>query len=535
MTLSATRHRGARTVPTVQGAAAAILLAASLTGCATGRAPDRANRSVFPSFAESAPTSPSTRWTPPPELLERARQAARETPPAVPADLPTEKLASIAEAGATVDLPTLIDLALQTSPQTRETWAAARSAAEEVGSRSAAYYPQLDASASLERVHQSAIGGQFTFQITDYGPSLDLSYLLFSFGARKADVEQARQDLAAAGWEHNAAFQEVVLTVTQAYYSYLGEKALLEAARSDLDTAQTNLQAAQDRHDAGVATIADVLQAKTARSQAELDLRQVEGNLQATRGALATAIGVSPDVPVDAGTLPADVPIDKLSASIQDLLGKALTERPDLAAARARMAAAREKIKKTRAEGLPTISLGGTTSRVYYDIPGAEPSTNYSAQLLVRYPLFTGFRNRHDLAQAKADAEAARARVDSLTQQVMLQVWTSYYDLDTAAARVAASRDLLDSASQSADVAAGRYKAGVGSVLDLLTAQSALARARAQEVQARAAWFLTLTQLARDTGVLGDLGPGAAGGEPGALNDLIGTTSDGGETSHDAH
>jgi len=509
--------------PTTARIAATALLAVALTGCSTTGLPGTVDHSMLPG-------SPSAPWQPSPELLaqvsQQTREEARTTPPAAPADLPTEKLAAMAEKGATVDLPTLIDLALQTSPQTRETWMAARSAAEEVGSRSAAYYPQVEASASLERLHQSAVGGQFTFQITDYGPSLDLSYLLFSFGGRKADVEQARQELLGADWDHNAAVQQVVLTVTQAYYTYLGEKALREAAQSDLDTAETNLQAAQDRHDAGVATIADVLQAKTARSQAELDLRQVEGDLQATRGALATAIGVSPDVPVEAGALPDEVPIGDLSASIQDLLGKALAERPDLAAARARTAAAREKIKKTRAEGLPTISLDSGASRVYYDIPGAQPSTNYSARLLVRYPLFTGFQNRHDLDQAKADAAAALARQESLKQQVMLQVWTSFYDLQTAAKRVESARDLLASASESADVAAGRYKAGVGSVLDLLTAQSALARARAQEVQARAAWFLTLTQLARDTGVLGDLGPGTSR-EP--THDLIQAISDDGE------
>ncbi len=525
MTLSETKDQA------VAGIAGALLLAAVLTGCSTARLPGRAESATYPSF----PESPSVPWTPPPELVARDREAARATPPNAPADVSAERLAAIAEAGATVDLPTLVDLALRTSPQTRETWAAARSAAEEVGSRAAAYYPQLDASASLDRLHQSAVGGRFTFQITQYGPSLDLSYLLFSFGGRKADVEQARQDLAAADWDHNAAVQQVVLAVTQAYYTYLGEKALLEAAQSDLDTAETNLEAAQERHEAGVATIADVLQAKTARSQAELDLQQVKGDLQATRGALATAIGVSPDVPVEAGALPDEVPIDRLSVSIQDLLGKALSERPDLAAARARTAAAQEKVKKTRADGLPTISVGGSASRVYYDIPGADPADNYSAQLLVRYPLFTGYRNRHDLAQARADAEAAQARVDDLSQRISLEVWTSYYDVETAAARVASSRDLLASASQSADVAAGRYKAGVGSVLDLLTAQSALARARAQEVQARAAWFLTLTRLARDTGALGNLGAGVSGGDASSLNHLIGTLSDGDEPSHDAH
>ncbi len=279
--------------------AVALVAAAAAAGCASAGPPT------------PLPESATAAWEPPPALASGPQPIPHRT------DIPADLLAP----GTTVDLPTVIDLALQNSPQTRETWAAARSAAEEVGSRRSAYYPQLDASAQIERVKQSAVGNRFTFQITQYGPSLDLSYLLFSFGGRKADVEEARQQLIAADWQHNAQVQQVVLEVTQAYYAYQGEKALLEAAQADIESAETNLQAAQDRHQAGVATIADVLQAKTARSQAQLVLQQVQGDLAATRGSLATAIGVSPDVPVDAGELPSDVPIDTLSASIQELWG----------------------------------------------------------------------------------------------------------------------------------------------------------------------------------------------------------------------
>ena len=65
------------------------------------------------------------------------------------------------------------------------------------------------------------------------------------------------------------------------------------------------------------------------------------------------------------------------------------------------------------------------------------------------------------------------------------------------------SRDLLGAASQSADVARSRYKAGVGTILDLLTAEASLESARGQEVQARADWFLAMAQLAHDVGTLG--------------------------------
>ena len=91
---------------------------------------------------------------------------------------------------------------------------------------------------------------------------------------------------------------------------------------------------------------------------------------------------------------------------------------------------------------------------------------------------------------------------EPIEQQVGLQVWTSYFALQTATRRLATSRDLLASAQESANVAAERYRAGVGNIIDLLTAEAALEVARAQEVQARADWFVSIAQLAHDTGTL---------------------------------
>jgi len=73
--------------------------------------------------------------------------------------------------------------------------------------------------------------------------------------------------------------------------------------------------------------------------------------------------------------------------------------------------------------------------------------------------------------------------------------------LQTAAQLVKTSRDLLASAEQTERVAFGRYKEGVGTIIDLLVAQSALANARSQEIQARAEWLAALAQLAHDTGM----------------------------------
>jgi outer membrane protein TolC len=118
-------------------------------------------------------------------------------------------------------------------------------------------------------------------------------------------------------------------------------------------------------------------------------------------------------------------------------------------------------------------------------------------------PLFNGFSRQYDVAAARAQADALAALADQTRQNVITQVFVSYYALQTAEQRVATADDLLASAEQSVQVAAGRYREGVGSIIDLLTAQSALANARAQQVQSRWQWYTSLAQLARDAGVLG--------------------------------
>jgi outer membrane protein len=63
-------------------------------------------------------------------------------------------------------------------------------------------------------------------------------------------------------------------------------------------------------------------------------------------------------------------------------------------------------------------------------------------------------------------------------------VWQAYHNLSTGAQAVRSSNDLVASATASERLALGRYKAGAGSIIDLVTAQSALASARQQNIQA---------------------------------------------------
>jgi outer membrane protein TolC len=306
---------------------------------------------------------------------------------------------------------------------------------------------------------------------------------------------------------HDAAVQDLVLRVEQAYAQYQGARALYAAQKASVAEAKTSFDAADERRRTGVATIADVLQAKTALSQAQLNLQTLDGQVQTLRGAVATAVGVPANVPVEAEELP-QVDIEQQLARIEDLIAQAQRERPDLLRARMQEEAAKSHATSVRARGWPQLVLTGNASALAFIAPGYPVGNSYGGALQLRWPLFTGFRDSFDAAQAEEQAKAAAARSESVEQQAILSVWSSYQAVRTAVQRVRTARDLLSSAQQSADVAQGRYKEGVGSILDVLTAQSALAAARAQEVQARADWQLSVASLAHDTGALGPAAPG---------------------------
>lgn len=468
-----------------------IRASVSLIFCACAAGPPRVNG------VAGAPPAPNAEWKPPAGAIKPEPPTSQVPRTAVPED--------IADRIRQLTLVDVVDLALRNNPATRASWAQARASADLFGSARGAFLPTVNGSASIARIQSPATSTRSAGQRTEYGPSVSLNYLLMDFGGRSGSVERARQNLFAANFSHNATLQNTVLQAETAYFTYMATSALLAAERSAIAEAQANLTAAERRNRVGLATIADVLQARTALSQEQLNLETTQGNLQAARGGLAAALGLPANLPFDLEPLAESIPVRTLALSVDSVINAALQNRPDLAAARAEAAAAAAQVRVARSAELPSLTLGSNAARTFSN-PTLFAGPSYNVTLGLSVPIFNGFSHQYDLAAARAQAEAVAALADQTRQQVVTQVFVSYYALQTAEQRVATADDLLASAQQSVQVAAGRYREGVGSIIDLLTAQTALANARAQQVQSRWQWYTSLAQLARDAGVLGPRG-----------------------------
>lgn len=396
----------------------------------------------------------------------------------------------------------IVNIALQNNPATRVAWADARAAAARYGSARGAWYPKVDLNGTLYYEKDINTKGQPGGSSTDINATVSLSYLLFDFGGRSAAVEESRQFLLAANWTQNAVMQNTVLQAEVAFFSQAGAKALLEANRTSLAEAEANLTAAEERHRMGLATNADVLQAKTAYAEVKLAVLDTEGQVRTAKGTLAVAMGYPANIDFDPEIEVPDISHGGLAQTVNQLIEKALANRPDLQASQALALGSAARVREVRSRMLPSFSAAGSIGRLWLkDVPGYTNSTIGALQLQI--PIFKGFSRNFDLLQAKAEADAARERVRSAEQTVIFQVFSTHSEFLTADERVKTTDDLVASASQSEAVALGRYREGVGSILDLLSAQRVLAVARAEQINARLGWFINLSRLAYDIGILG--------------------------------
>jgi len=399
---------------------------------------------------------------------------------------------------APLGLAEAVDIALCNNPQTRQAWANARAQAALVGVAQAAYLPAASATASASHNRNEASSG--VNPATQRSLGVGLSYILFDFGARAAGLENARQLFAAAAGTRDATVQMVFLSAVQAFFSRLSADAVLRATLQSETASLESLRAADARYGVGTATPADRLQARTAHAQAVLNRISAEGALKTAQGTLANVLGAEPNRPLTLAPLPPAAPGAGFAADVAQLIDAARRRRPDLAAAEAQFRAAEASIDAAQASHLPSLALGVGANRSHTSGQPGYDSSNIGLTLTI--PIFSGFSTTYKVHAAEALAQAQAARREQLRLQVALDVWNAHASLTTATQSVKSAEDLLESATQSEQMAAGRYRAGVGSILDLLTAQTALANARLQRIQTGFNWYAARAALAQAMGAL---------------------------------
>lgn len=420
--------------------------------------------------------------------------------------------------GQPLELPEAVERALCNNPQTRAAWAGAKMQTAQVGVARSAYMPT--AGVTLAYSKQKNVtrhdDSRYAPLNSEAKPSLTsgnlkISQVLTDFGLRSANLEQALALLDAANASHDTALQSAFVGAAQAYFDTQTAQAVLEASHEAERAARESFNAAEAKYQAGIGALTDQLQAQVAYSKASLERVSAEGELKNAQGTLATAMGLSANSTLFLPRRREGLPDTAFVKPADELIEEAKLHHPALVAAQAELRAARSRIDASQAEGRPSVTLtaefGRTDKEHQPPALGYEPSEisdrNNRVGVQMNIPLFEGFGRNYRVQAAQGQAEIKAAELTRLEQQVSLEVWKSYQSLRTESENMKAADILVASARQSFLVTQGRFKAGVGNILELLSAQSAVAGAEQQRIKSISNWHTARLKLAANIGKLG--------------------------------
>jgi outer membrane protein TolC len=473
-----------------------------------------------PSFGgDEPPPSAFKPWYPPELGAYEKTLAQSEAGPA------TGAAGIEVDPGKVYELQELIDIAERTNPQTRSAWERACQAAAAVGLSRSAYYPTLVASAGAgyERAFTPfptltqgpgpsdvsiAGGGTLVAEAALERASVAVRWLLLDFGQRKAATTSARESLMAANVSFNAVHQQIVFAVTRRFYELNVARQRVTVAQTAVDAAAVVAQSARARLEHGLAIQPESLQAEQQSAQAAFELEAARGALGEAETALVESLGVRPTAPVRVAEVPEDAFPGASATSADELIDRALSQRPDLVARFAEVRARQAEVDRARAAFYPKVVLDANAGYTRLDVSiedskyfgGTEPV--YGAGVFLHWSIFDGFARRRRLDAAESELRAAQAALADSRNSVIREVAKARTDFETALRKRESAAKLVAASDSAFNAFLEAYRRGVGTYVEVGTAQRDLAAARSLEIDTRSAIYTSAAALAAAVGDL---------------------------------
>lgn len=303
---------------------------------------------------------------------------------------------------------------------------------------------------------------------------------VYDFGRISAQIAVADAYATMARANAESVALDVALGVEEAFHGVLAGKAVLSATQDAYKRAVTHRDYAQAGTKSGMRPPIDLTRAQADVSALQVRLIQAQTGLEAGRAALAAAMG-SDQLEVDAADTPADL---TAAPAFANVMRTAAQRNPAILAALSKLDAQHAAVSAVTRELLPNIvasaSLTGraggaapTSGDTPYGGGWLPDVANWHVGLILQWNLFdaTVLARR---AAAKAHEDAARADLDLTRMTVGLAAERAYLDLDAALRVLPGLQAAVDAARANQAQADARFKAGLGTIVELADAEALL-------------------------------------------------------------
>jgi len=398
---------------------------------------------------------------------------------------------SLPQPGKPLSLNDCVALALRFNPALRSNQATVEAQKARVEQALAAYYPQINFTASYNTATSNfaTLGGttvgvtrnQYSWTFTDLfsmGPTL--TQLIYDFGRTSSSVKINRENVNASQQDLVATRQTVILNVQQAYFGVLQSQRLVEVAKEIVANTKQHLDQAQGFYQAGTRPKIDVTKAGVDLANAQLALIQANNNFAVAQVTLNNAIGF---------TQPLTFPVEDILGftpreyQLEDIVKTAYDQRPEILQIKAKQRSQEAAVNLAQSSYYPILSGNAQYLMRGYHMPNDMAWDMFFGATL-SIPIFSGFSSPNQVAEQRANLRNLISQEEALKLNIRLEAEQAYLSQKQAAEQVRVSEKAVGQAQENYELARGSYQVGVGSPLEITDAELQLANAKANHIQA---------------------------------------------------
>jgi len=348
-----------------------------------------------------------------------------------------------------------------------------------------AFLPSLSLSTGAARSSAERFNPQTNTTVTgasdSYSARLIGSVDLFTAGRRGAELRQNQATSEATRMVYLERHQAVVLAAKRAFYGVLRTEDLVRVAESRVERAQQTLALAEQRVGTGAAPRSDVLRAQLELNEARSGWLRSGSDLRNATLILGHVVGAEGAV----GTRREDLPepgIYRLSTLDPEL---ALPDVSIIRAAEAEVRSGQARLRTLRTHYLPSLRLSAD-SDWFNQTPSLEDGrVSWTFRVGIFYPLLNGFQREESVTRARAQSQAAEARLQDAKREVRVQIERLVDQLAVVEKQIELAKEAVEIAQEDLRIQRDRYQLGASTILDHIASQFAHMQAETTLVAAR--------------------------------------------------
>ena len=326
--------------------------------------------------------------------------------------------------------------------------------------------------------------------------TLNLTQPLFAWGRIYNNYKAARIRYTAGEEELSAAYENLRLTVYEAFYSVLIAQEFVEVAKQSVELVKQQLAIAESSFAVGATTNFDVLRAKVQLANAKSQVIQARNRAKTTKDSFKTILNIPLTQEI---SVKGSFEIQHTEKKLDELISIAMTHRPEIKQSNLNQEIGQKQLSVAKTQNLPDLAFF-SNYQISHNERLTEMNRIWSLGLQINVPIFDGFASRAGVKQAESTLRQVELSSKQIKSSVEFEVRSSYLALLEAKTLIDVQKETVAQAEESVRIANLQFETGIITTVELTDAQLALLQARVNRLQAQHDYVVGFARLEKAIG-----------------------------------